>query len=38
MKCAYAFATPYGVSGESGVSSSCGVSTGSPKISDDDAW
>jgi hypothetical protein len=24
MKCAYAFATPYGVSGESGVSSVCG--------------
>ena len=38
MKCAYAFATPYGVSGESGVSSVCGDSRGSPKISLEDAW
>ena len=38
MKCAYAFATPYGVTGASGVVSVCGVSLGSPKISLDDAW
>src|SRR5574340_855384 len=38
MKCPYAFATPYGVSGESGVSSVCGHDVGSPKISLDDAW
>ena len=38
MKWAYAFATPYGVSGPSGVSSVCGVSRGSPKISLDEAW
>ena len=37
-KLPYAFATPYGVSGARGVDSVCGVSTGSPKISDDDAW
>src|SRR5436190_1668682 len=32
MKCAYALATPYGVTGASGVASFCGLSTGSPKI------
>ena len=38
MKCAYAFATPYGVSGLGAVSSVWGVSRGSPKISLDEAW
>ena len=38
MKCPYAFATPYGVTGWSGVSSVCGTTVGSPKISLDDAW
>ena len=38
MKCAYAFATPYGVTGASGVCSVCGVSRGSPKISLEEAW
>jgi hypothetical protein len=38
MKCAYVFATPYGVSGRTGVDSVCGEWTGSPKISDDDDW
>ena len=38
MRCPYAFATPYGVTGASGVSSVCGVSSGSPKISLEDAW
>src|ERR1700716_1624349 len=38
MKWPYAFATPYGVTGASGVDSVCGVSAGSPKISLDDAW
>ena len=38
MKWPYAFATPYGVSGASGVDSVCGTSAGSPKISLDEAW
>src|ERR1700704_1197655 len=38
MKWPYAFATPYGVTGPSGVDSVCGVSAGSPKISLDEAW
>ena len=38
MKWAYAFATPYGVTGASGVCSFCGVSRGSPKISLEEAW
>ena len=38
MKCPYAFATPYGVTGARRVSSLCGTSFGSPKISLDDAW
>jgi len=38
MKCAYALATPYGVSGLGAVASVCGVSRGSPKISLDEAW
>src|SRR6185437_3732793 len=38
MKCPYAFATPYGVTGWSGVSSVCGTSIGSPKISLDEDW
>jgi len=33
MKWPYAFATPYGVTGESGVASVCGTTAGSPKIS-----
>mgnify|MGYP003343921506 CR=1 FL=1 len=37
MKGAYALATPYGVSGEGGVSSFCGVARGSPKISLEEA-
>jgi hypothetical protein len=36
MKCAYAFATPYGVNGLGAVSSVCGVPRGSPKISLDE--
>jgi hypothetical protein len=38
MKCPYALATPYGVTGESGVRSVWGVSAGSPKISLEEAW
>jgi hypothetical protein len=38
MKWPYALATPYGVSGLRGVCSDCGDSTGSPKISLDEAW
>src|SRR3981081_3303432 len=38
MKWPYAFATPYGVTGASGVDSFCGDASGSPKISLDEAW
>ena len=38
MKSAYALAAPYGVSGATGVSSVCGASSGSPKISLEAAW
>src|SRR4029077_9283649 len=37
-KLPYAFAAPYGESGRNGVDSDCGVSTGTPNTSADDAW